>query len=240
MNILSTDTFFNGRIKVRQHRYGYRFSIDAILLAHHVTPRPGDRILDLGTGCGIIALILAYRHPDIEIYGIEVQKELAEIAALNVKENFLEDRICIVCEDLKAVNNDAIPRPVNVIVSNPPYRQANSGRINPNRQKAVARHEIETTLTDFVKTARRLLQKSGHLVTIYPAERAVDLIAEMRYRDIEPKFLRMIHSGQDTPAKLILVEGKRGARGGTKVGPPLVIYNKDGSYTSQVQKMFQP
>ncbi|MFC1858714.1 tRNA1(Val) (adenine(37)-N6)-methyltransferase [Thermodesulfobacteriota bacterium] len=240
MNILSIDTFFNGRIKVRQHRHGYRFSIDAILLAHHVTPRPGDRILDLGTGCGIIALILAYRCPDIDIVGIEVQKELAEVAALNVKENFLEDRICIVCDDLKAVGSDAIPRPVNIIVSNPPYRQANSGRINPNRQKAVARHEIEATLTDFVKAAHRLLQKSGRLVTIYPAERTVDLIAEMRYLDIEPKFLRMIHSTQDKPAKLILVEGRRGARRGTMVGPPLVIYDQDGSYTSPVQKMFQP
>lgn len=240
MDSLTTDTFFNGRLQVKQHRSGYRFSIDAVLIAAHAGPRPGDTVLDLGTGCGIIAMMLAYRNPKIKVHGIEIQPKLAELAALNVAENGMSKQISIHCMDMKGMQLKMISGPADLIVSNPPFRKAEAGRINPNRQRAVARHEIKITLYDIVQTAHRLLHVAGRLVTVYPAERLTDVLTQMRAAEIEPKFVRMIHSGKQAEAKLILVEGNKAGRPGIKIGPPLIIYNPDGSYTDEVQAMFTP
>jgi len=239
MNDLTADTFLNGRIRVRQNRSGYRFSIDAVLLAHHIMPREGDTVLDLGTGCGIIPLIIAICHPNVRIYGVEIQKGLADIAALNVKENQMDDRITILCRDMKTLTCENISGPVNLAVSNPPYRKADSGRVNPNNERAIARHEISATLSDVIETARRMLSASGKLITVYPAERMADLLTYKRSAGIEPKFIRMIHSGQNTEAKLFLSEGIKGARPGMKVGPPLVIYSENGDYSDEVKQMME-
>lgn len=240
MGSMTTDTFFNGRIRVNQNRSGYRFSIDAVLLAYYTRPRPGDKIIDLGTGCGIIPVILAHRYPGITLYGIEVQKELAEIATLNAKENRMSDRITIIEKDLKLLAPRMVSGPVNLVVSNPPYRRARSGRINLDPQRAVARHEITATLLDVVQAAHRVLQNSGRLVMIFPAERITDIIFQMRSSSIEPKHLQMVYSEIDMGATLVLIEGRKGGRPGMKVAPPLTIYRPDGSYTDAVLKMFTP
>jgi tRNA1Val (adenine37-N6)-methyltransferase len=237
---LTTDSFFEGRIRIKQHRSGYRFSIDAVILAYHADPRSGDRVVDLGTGCGIIPLILTYRNPSLNVYGIEVQADLAELADRNVKDNHMQERISILCEDMKVLEIGMISGPADLVVCNPPYRKANSGRINPDQQRALARHEIRTTLNDVVQTARRILRPSGRFVTVYTAERMTDLFTQLRSAAIEPKFLRTIHSTWNTEAKLILVEGLKGGRPGLKLGPSLVIYQEDGSYTAEVEKMFAP
>jgi tRNA1Val (adenine37-N6)-methyltransferase len=240
MDDFTTDKFFNGRLTVRQTRTGYRFSIDAVLLAYHVDPLPGDTIVDLGTGCGIIPMILAYRCSDITVFGVELQEELASMAQRNVKDNALDDRISILCQDMKILQPDRVNGPVDLVVSNPPYRLENSGRINPNRQRAVARHEIKVSLNDVVQAARRILRVSGRLFAIYPAERLADILTCMRGAGIEPKFLRTIHSASRTEAKMILVGGRKGARPGIGIGPALIIYGPDGTYTDEVEKMFNP
>ena len=240
MNLLTADTFFNGRIRVKQNRAGYRFSIDAVLIAGLTIPSPDDTVLDLGTGCGIIPLILAYRHPKIKVYGIEVQQQLADLATINVEENRMKDRITIHCMDMKKLKHDMMPGPVDLVVSNPPYRKAESGRINPDQQRAVARHEIKATLSDVVETAQRMLRTAGRFVMVYPAERMADILIQMRSAGLEPKSLRTVHSDRHTDAKLIIVEGKKGGRPGLKIGSPVIIYRKDGSYTDEVKEMFKP
>ena len=240
MKNFSTDTFFNGKIKVRQHRSGYRFSIDAVLLACYAGKCPGDRILDLGTGCGIISLIIAYRNPKLTVYGIEVQKELSDIATINVKSNNMENQITILCQDMKELNCNMISGPVDMIVSNPPYWKVLSGRMNTDQQKAVAKHEIKATLLDVIETARRMLRTSGRIVMVYSSDRLADIITQMRSFNIEPKFLRSIHSSDNSEAKLILVEGIKGGRPGITISSPLIIYHKDGSYTNEVKQMFLP
>lgn len=235
---LTGDTFFNGRIRVMQSRKGHRFSIDAVLLAHQVLTHAADTVLDLGTGCGIIPLILAWHRPGLRIYGAEIQEELAETALLNVRENDMAGQISILHTDMRTLKSGMIPGPVNLVVCNPPYRKADSGRINPNPERAVARHEIKATLRDALVAAGRILPVSGKFLTIYPAERLTDLLTEMRAARIEAKFVRMIHSGPKTGAKLILAEGARGGRPGVKIGPPLVIYGENGDYTEEVGKMF--
>ncbi len=240
MESLTTDSLFNGSIRVKQHRSGYRFSLDAVLLAQHARPNPDDTVLDLGTGCGIIPLILAYRHPKIKIHGVEVQTELADLATLNIVENSMEDRITIHCKDLKKLKQEMTCGPVDLVITNPPYRKLESGRLNPDPQRAVAKHEIKTTLFHVVETARRMLRTSGRFVIVYPAERMADILIQMRSAGIEPKYIRMIHPSLEMKAKLILVEGKKGGRHGLKIGPPLIIYRKKSVYSDEVQAMFMP
>ena len=240
MGSITTDTFFNGRIKIIQAEAGYRFSVDAVLLAHHVEPKPGDNVVDLGTGCGIIPLILSYRHPGLKICGVEVQDELAEIAVRNVAENRMGDCINILCRDMKTLSPNAVSGPVHVVVSNPPYRKTGSGRINPNRQRAAAKHEFEVTLYDIVKTARRILRPHGKFVVIYPADRLTDIITQMRSLQVEPRLIRVIYPRRDAEAKRTLLEGIKDGRQGLRIGPPLTIYRADGSYTDEVLEMFQP
>jgi tRNA1Val (adenine37-N6)-methyltransferase len=240
VNPLTADSIFDGHLRIKQHRCGYRFSIDAVILAYHADPKTDDRVVDLGTGCGVIPLIMAYRHPSIAVYGIEVQTELAAIADLNVKDNHLTGRISILSKDLKKLKVNMISGPVDLVTCNPPYRKARSGKINPNQQRAVARHEIKVTVKDVVQAARRILRPRGKLLMIYTAERMADLFSQLGSAGMEPKLFRTIHSTAGKEAKLILVEALKGGRPGIKIGPPLIIYRKDGSYTAEVEKMFSP
>jgi tRNA1Val (adenine37-N6)-methyltransferase len=240
MNDFTTDTFFNGRIKVYQSRTGYRFSIDAVLLAAYADPQPGDRVLDLGTGCGVIPLILAVRFPIIELLGVELQEDLLELARRNVTANDLQNRIRIVPGDFKTLQSRDVGGIVDIVVSNPPYRKIDAGRMNPDSQRAVARHEIEANLSDLMGSVRRTLKKGGKLFVIYPTDRLTDLMVEMRNGGIEPKRIRMVHGLEGAEAKLALVSGTMGGRPGLKVDPPLTIYAAGGSYTEEVASFFEP
>jgi len=240
MDFYTNDTFFNGRIKVVQNASGYRFSIDSILLAGSITTRPGDRIMDLGTGCGIIPLILAYRNPAIKTVGIEIQENLVRIASRNVAENNMNEQISVFCLDMKGLVPDMVQGTVDTVVTNPPFRKAETGRLNPDQERAVARHEIMVNLSEVLGAANRMLSVSGNFVTIYPAERLVDLLTRMRKSGIEAKHIRMVHSRKEAEAKLIVVKGVKGGRPGIKIGPALVIHNEDGSYTAEVNRMFAP
>jgi tRNA1Val (adenine37-N6)-methyltransferase len=234
------DTFFNGRIKVFQDREGYRFSIDAVLLAAFSAPGAEDRIVDLGTGCGIIPLILGHRHPALNITGIEVQPELATLAAQNVEANGLKGRIAIIRADMRLLSIQDIGEPMDLVISNPPYRKGRSGKINPHPQRAVARHEILATLQDVAGAAARLLGIGGRFTIVYPAERITDLLINLRSAGIEPKQIQMVQAKSHGPARLVLVSGIKGGRPGATVHEPIVIYQPDGTYTDRVQAMFDP
>ena len=237
---LTTDTFFNGKIQVTQNRAGYRFSIDAVLLAFHARPQPGGKVLDLGAGCGIVSLIMAVRAPEIRIFAVELQPELSGLAEANVNQNQLRDRIQVLHTDLRLLKPKMTDGPADLIVCNPPYRRPGSGRLNPAEQRAVARHEIKVTLSDILETTRRMLRTAGRFVTIYAVERLTEIMVRMRNEHIEPKFVRMIHSMQDSDAKLVLIEGVKGGKPGLKVVHPLIIYDKNGDYTAEVKAMFEP
>ncbi|MGD8344581.1 MAG: tRNA1(Val) (adenine(37)-N6)-methyltransferase [Desulfobacterales bacterium] len=240
MNHQETDSFFDGKLLVKQDPAGYRFSIDAILVASHARPRAKERVLDLGTGCGIIPLILAYRRPDIAVFGIEIQKELAQMALSNVNANHLQDQITVLCRDMRELKPDSIGGPVDLVVCNPPYHRSTAGRINPDRQRAIARHELKINLTDMLQTAKRMLRTAGRFVTIYTAERMTDLFVQMRANGIEPKSMRTIHGQLSAEARLILVSGVKGAQPGTRLDPPLIVYDTRGDYSPEILKMFEP
>jgi len=234
---LTSDTFLNGRLTVYQHKTGYRFSIDAILLAGYVRPKAGDRLIDLGCGCGVITLILAYRYPDLQLFGIEIQPTLSGLARKNVVKNKMRDRIWILQRDITTISQKESHGPVDIVVCNPPFGRIRAGRINPNNERALARHEIKMTLKDITAAARRMLRTGGRFFIIFPAERITDLFCQMRADRIEPKRMRTVHSYPTDPARRILVEGVAGGQAGTSMDSPLVIYHTGGNYTDEVQRL---
>lgn len=234
------DTLFNGRLRVLQPRRGYRFSIDAVLLAHQVRMPPGETVLDLGTGCGIVPLILCYRCPWISVWAVEIQAPLAELAARNARRNRLQDRMVVCHADLRELKKVELPGIFDVIVTNPPYRRPNSGRLNPDGQRAVARHELKAGLADFLQCARQRLGDGGRFFVIYSTERLPELMSAMQSSGIEPKWLRMVHTRRHYDAKRVLVEGVKGAKSGVRVAPPLVVQGIDGQYSHEVRAMFHP
>jgi tRNA1Val (adenine37-N6)-methyltransferase len=240
MDSHTSDAFFDGKLHIKQEASGYRFSLDSVLLAWHASPRADERLLDLGTGCGIIPLILTYRNPNIVVFGIEIQRDLVELAISNVNANHMQDKITVLQQDMCDLKPGMVGGPVDLVVCNPPYRKPDSGRINPDAQRAIARHELKVSLIDVLETVRRMLRTAGRFVTVYTAERIVELLCQMRLEGIEPKFMRSIHSQLDTEAKLILVEGIKGARPGTRLGSPLIIYDASGQYSKEVQQMLTP
>jgi len=231
------DRFLGGRIVLSQPRDGYRFSIDAVILAHLALPADGDRVLDLGTGCGIIPIMLACRHHGVHLTGVEIQPALADVARRNVAANGMDGRIRIIEKDMRALSAAEIAGPVDVVVSNPPYRQRSSGRINNNIQKAVARHELSIDLPALVAVARRMLRKGGKMAIVYPSVRTVDLLTAMRGAGIEPKQLTPVQSRQGAPSRLVAVVGTHGGGNGLDIMPPLIIYNDDGTYTRNLSAM---
>jgi tRNA1(Val) A37 N6-methylase TrmN6 len=238
MQALTIDSFFNGGITVVQPRNGYRYSIDAVLLAGIVEMQGCETVYDLGTGVGIIPLILAHRYPHSRIRAIEVQPELAELAVLNADKNGMSDQISIIRGDMRRFRLSLKEPPGDWVVANPPYRKARSGRINPQGQKAVARHEIKVKLPDVMAAASRLLKIGGNFATIYPCERLVDVLVHMRLAGIEPKKLLMVHSDRASLARLVLVTGKKGGRPGIGGEKPLFIYDGAGGYTEEMQKFY--
>jgi tRNA1Val (adenine37-N6)-methyltransferase len=239
MRETTTDRALGGAILVRQHRDGYRFSIDAFLLAGFLQPDPNSAVLDLGSGCGIIPLILARRYAGLTVFGIEIQTELARLANANAVENGMGDRVKIVEGDLRHLKKNDLPQPIALAIANPPFRQCNTGRINPDSQRAIARHEVAVTLAELLATAGRVLDPGGRFATIYPSERLADLLICMRRQRIEPKRLRMIHSERSADAKRLLVEGIKEGRPGLAVLTPLVVYRGPGVYTEEVGEMLR-
>jgi tRNA1Val (adenine37-N6)-methyltransferase len=235
----SLDTLFGGRLKILQKKKGYRFSIDALLLAHFVEPDRKDRVIDLGTGCGIIPLVLAFRKKVGRIIGVEIQPSLADLAKRNAALNQLSSRIQILEKDLKSLAKKGWVGEFDLVLSNPPYRKVGSGRINPHQEKALARHEIKTSLEDVLKTASDLLKEKGRLAVIYPSSRAADLFRGMNKFHLEPKRLQLVHSRKRDEGRLMLVEAFKGGQAQVKVLPPLFLYDAEGNYTPAAQELFR-
>jgi tRNA1Val (adenine37-N6)-methyltransferase len=231
------ETIFQGHLKILQKKKGYRFSMDAPILAHGICLKKASQAVDLGTGCGVVALILASRFPAVHIYGIEIQKDLANLAEKNVLANKMEDRITIIHGDIKDAPTFVGMEKADVVFSNPPYGRVGSGRVSPNRERAAARHEMTVSLTDVVFSAEKLLRPLGRLVLIYPAAKTADLITQMRAFKLEPKVLQMIHPKAGASAERILIEGVKHGRAGARVLSPLVIHHANGRFTQAAREM---
>ncbi len=231
------DALFDGRLSLYQSRAGYRFSLDALLLAHFVTVKRAARIVDLGTGNGVIPLILADLHPLVHVTGIEVQPPMVERARRNIELNRLGKRIEIVRGDVRNFKSIRGSETFDGAVCNPPYRKSTSGRLSANPERQLARHELAGTLEDFLGAGAYLMRSKGSLAVIYPAVRGADLLTAMRRMQIEPKRLQTVHSFAGSEATLLLVEGVKGSRSGLKVLAPLTIYRNGKQYSDEIASM---
>ncbi len=187
--------------------------MDPVLLAHYLRPLIRTcnirKIVDAGCGCGIISLMLAKRHPDLMITGIEIQEELSQFARQNVKKNDLDTQVTILNKDLKDITTDHLNGWIDLLVSNPPYKKKHTGRLNPDNQKAIARHEILLNLDHLFAAAKRLVHEAGKIALIFPAERRQDLETAMADHGFFPESIQFIHTKSNTAAsRLILVAGK--------------------------------
>jgi tRNA1Val (adenine37-N6)-methyltransferase len=226
-----------GGLRILQNKAGYRFSLDPVLLCAFARIGQGETVCDLGTGCGIIPLLLARTSAAESIIGVEVQAEMADRARRGVLLNRLQGQVTILHRDLRAVRTYLAAESCQVVLSNPPYRRPHSGRRSPRGERARARHELCGGLKDFLACAAWLLGTGGRFYMIYLAERLTDLLAGMRQVGLEPKRLRCVHSRIGDPARLVLVEGRRGGGPGLSVEPPLWVYDGDG-YSSEVRAMY--
>ena len=232
------DTVFQGRLKIIQPEKGYRFSIDAVLLAGLSRIRPRERVVDLGTGCGVVPLLLATQHAIDHITGVEIQESLVSMARRNVLINELSHLITIVHTDLKKMNTAMVGGSVDLVVSNPPYGKLRSGRLNPNEHKAIARHELLANVGDVVRTAAQLLSQKGRLALIYPARRLPNLLKEVCLNGFAPKHLTVIHTTLDSGAKLVHLESIKGGGEELRVSKPFVIYRSDGEHTDEMKAIY--
>ena len=232
------DTLYGERIKIIQPKDGYRFSLDAVLLADFVVIKPNDSVLEIGTGSGVGLISVRARYDCKDAVGVELQEELTQIATRNMRLNGLAEKVKIIHCDIASYKNIFSPASFDVVFFNPPYHKQGSGKINPHPQKALARHEIKGSLMSFLAASAYILGSGGQVYLIYPASRLAELIVAMKKNDIEPKSLTLVHSKRNDSAEFVLVYGVKSANAGIKISPPLFIYDDDGEYSREMKKIF--
>lgn len=224
-------------LRLIQNPDGFCFGIDAVLLANFSKVKRGSKVVDLGTGTGIIPVLISGKSRADKIIGVEIQEEVAEMATRSVKLNDLEDRVSILNEDLNNITSLIGKNTVDVVVSNPPYMHS-KGIINENDKKAISRHGIMCDLEDIFRVAKNILKPNGKLYMINRTLRLVDMMVYARNHNLEPKTMKFVHSKIGKAPKLVLVEFVKCAKPEVKVLEPLYIYKEDGSYTDQTLAIY--
>lgn len=235
------DSLFNGRIRCMQHSRGYRFSLDAVLLGNFISIRPAEKILDLGCGSGIIALILAYRWPACQLTGLEIQPDLVKLARENVAQNKMQERIGILQGDLRQIHKTFNAGQFDCLVSNPPYRKTGTGRMNIEPEQLVARHESTADVASVVNAAAWALKNKGRAAFIYPAVRGATILYELKKRGLEPKKMQTVYSYPGGPAKLLLIEALKGGGEELTILEPFYVYRMpEGDYSAEMEACYRP
>jgi len=225
-------------IKVYQNRKGYRFSVDALLLYSFVNVKHADNIADLGTGSGIIGLLLGRKYSDAKVMLVELQESLYSLAEKNIIMNGLEDRVEVVLADIKDMKKKTPRLQYDLVVSNPPFRKPATGLLSIGEEKAVARHELRLELADLAEAASHLLKARGRFCMIFHPERLFEVIDTLRRNRLEPKRIRFVHNDINAASKIVLIEAVKDGRAGIKVENPLFMYNEKGEYTAEVSEMY--
>ncbi len=250
-------------LKIIQNEKGFCFGIDSVLISDFARDIKSNSIgTDLGTGTGIISILLAAKTNLKKIIGIEVQKEVADMAKRSVEINRLQDKIEIINLNIKDIledkevknrisknimkdnnvdvnNVDCLSREnFDFVVTNPPYKKLETGKINESEYKYISRHEVTANLEDFIKVSRYLLKDKGAFYMVHRPDRLVDIIELMRKYKIEPKKIRFVHSTIEKEPTLVLIKGIKNARPFLKIERPLIIYKKNGNYTDEIHRIY--
>jgi tRNA1Val (adenine37-N6)-methyltransferase len=231
------DLQLNG-INIIQKKEAFRFGVDAVLLADFSKIKKGMSVIDLCTGGGIVPFLIAGKTQAKNIIGVEIQKDMVEMAIRSVKLNKLEDRIEFIKGDLKDIKLLKTLPKTDVVTVNPPYKLKNSGIINPDDKNAIARHEICCTLEDVIIAARTVLKDNGKMYMVHRPERLADIFCLMRKYKIEPKRVKMIHPSIKKAPNIVLIEGHKDGGTFLKWDEPIYVHNEDGSYTYEIDKIY--
>lgn len=226
-------------LKIIQNENGFCFGIDSILLSDFAKEiKSGSTVVDLGTGTGIISLLLCKKTRLKKIIGIEIQKDVYEMAKRSVKLNNLEDKIELINDNIKSLTTILGNNIVDVVVTNPPYKKINTGLTNENKMKLISRHEIEANLEDFIKVSSKILKDNGVMYMVHRPDRLVDIIELMRKYKLEPKVLKMVVPKLNKKPNMVLIKGIKNANPFLTVEESLCIYNENGTYTKEVLKIY--
>ncbi|MBO8159964.1 tRNA1(Val) (adenine(37)-N6)-methyltransferase [Thermosyntropha sp.] len=232
------DDLIIGGLKIIQPQKGYRFSIDAVLLAHFCSIDKANLAVDLGTGSGVIPLILTQRKKDLKIKGIEIQEKMAERAERSVRYNQLQDRIEVIKGDVKNIKELIPASSAELVVCNPPFFKENEGFMSKDEDEAVARHEIKVKFGDIVRAAAYILKPKGAFAFVQRADRFLEVVRTLELIHMAVSRVRWVHSYRNKPANLVLVEGRKNKTGGMKVLPPMIIYEEDGKYCRELLEIY--
>ena len=226
-------------LKIIQNTEGFCFGIDSVLLSDFAKNIKKDSlVLDLGTGTGIIPILLCGKTNLKKVIGVEIQEEVYNMAKKSIKLNNLENKFEIINENILNLEKIYKENTFDVITTNPPYKKIDTGILNENKKKIVSRHEITASLEDFLKVSKRLLKDKGKFYMVHRPERLVDIIYNMRKYKIEPKIIRFVFSNKNKEPKLVLIKGIKNARPFLKIEKNLYIYDENGKYSKEIEKIY--
>ena len=224
--------------RILQDPDAFCFGVDAVLLADFAEATRTERVLDMGTGNGILPLLLDAREKGGKIVGLELQEAAAELARENFALNGAEERLSAVCGDLKEASALFGNASFDVVITNPPYQEVGRGVVNPDSAKSLARHEVACTLEDVLREARAVLKLHGRFYMVHRPKRLAEILFGMQAAGIAPRTLRFVHSRAKKQASLVLISGFRGGGKELRVLPPLILYGEDGEYTPEVYEIY--
>lgn len=226
-------------LKIIQKNDGFCFGIDSVLLSDFARKiKNNSKVLDLGTGTGILGILLCAKTNLKQITGIEIQKDIADMATRSIQLNNLQGKFDILNCNIKDIDKLLKIDSYDAIVTNPPYKKPNSGKINENKTKLISRHEIEANLDDFIRISFKMLKDKGTLYMVHRAERIVDILSTMRKYKMEPKRIRFVYSNKNSESKLVLLEATKNAKPFVKIERPLYVYNETGDYTQELLQIY--
>lgn len=224
--------------RIIQNSDGFCFGMDAVLLSGFADVRENETVLDLGTGTGIIPILLEAKYSGCHYTGLEIQEAFVDMAGRSVSLNLIEHKVEIIQGDIKEAASLFPLSSFDVITSNPPYMTSGKGLTNPESIKAIARHEVLCSLEDVIKNAAKLVKVGGRFYMVHRPHRLMDIMDLLRRYKMEPKRLRMVHSYDNKDATMVLVEAVRHGKPMIKVEPPLIVYKGVNQYTDEIYKLY--
>lgn len=231
------DLQFNG-LRIIQDPGAFRFGMDAVLLADFTRVRPHEHLADMGTGTGILALLLSQKQTDCRIEAFEIQESMADMASRSVKLNGLEDRICVHASDMRKAYEIIGREKLHAVICNPPYGKRGGTLTSETEGVSIARHEADCTIEDITSACAAVLKNHGRLSMVFPAQRMLELCDALRKSRLEPKRIRMVCAHTDDPPYLVMIEAMKNAKPSLLWMPPLIVYHRDGTETDEISRIY--